>query len=174
MTPTVLFNSVLTEDNVSITGHTPPHDIEGALSSLTFEYWGFSGSQVLDVSNAGTGIVNALGIYGDGIAGLEIVVEYSEDGGDFEVVVSDIITQDGASLLLFPLDLAVNYYRVYFNTGSDSDVKIRTIFLGERLEFERCLMGSFEPPPYNRVSHLISGGSGQGQHLKQEVYLSGF
>jgi hypothetical protein len=174
MTPTVLFNSVLTVDNVSITGHTPPHDIEGALSSLTFDYWGFSGNQTLDVTEAATGIVNALGIYGDGLAGVEVLVSYSGDGIEYENIVTDIITQDGASLFVFPLDLAVNFYRISFVCGSDSDVKIRAMFLGQRLEFERCLMGSFEPPTYNRVSHLISGGSGQGQHLSKKFIYQGF
>lgn len=174
MNPKLLFNTVLTDDNVDVTDHTPPHDIEGALSFLTFEYWGFSSSQTLTASDADTNAVDSLGIYGDGIEGLGVDVSYSQDGLTYTEVLNDTIDKDGASLFLFDSAVLAKYWVINFTIASGAGCKIRNIALGESLELERCIMGSFSPSPYNRVSSLISSKSGVAQHLSKKLIFEGF
>lgn len=174
MKPRILFKNIITADNVLITSHVPPNDIEGALSFLTFEYWEFEGSQTVDVQITESGTADALGIYGDGITGVEVTVSYSQDAITYTTIHTGTITQDGTTLFVFSESVSAGFWRIEFVTGSDSDCKIRNLSLGKSLEFERCIMGQFAPSPYNRVSNLLSSGSGEAQHLSKRFNYEGF
>lgn len=174
MKPRLLFNNIITVDNVDITGFNPPHDIEGALSYLTYEYWEFSGPQTIDIEIEDNGLADALGIYGDGLVGLDVTVSYSQDAITYTELHNGQILQDGATLFLFNAGVTARFFRIDFEVGSDSLCKVRNISLGESLELERCIMGAFSPSPYNRVSNLISSGSGQAQFLSKRFIYQGF
>lgn len=174
MKPRVLFNTVLTNDNVQVTDHIPPHDIDGALTYLTYDFWEFTGTQTLLVDGADTAPVDSFGIYGDGLVGVEVEIGYSTDSAEYTTIYTGTITQDGATLFVFDEAILSPYWQILFTVGSDSDCKVRNMLLGQSLEFERCLMGTFAPSPYNRQSKLISSGSGDAQFLSKRFIYEGF
>jgi len=174
MNPRLLFNNIITEENVDITGFISPNDIDGALSYLTFEYWQFDSSQTIDIDIEDNGLADALGIYGEGLTGVDVTVSYSQDAITYTTLHEGTISQDGASLFLFSSAVDARFWRIELDTDSGSECKIRNISLGESLAFERCIMGAFSPSPYNRRSELISSDSGEAQFMSKRFIFQGF
>lgn len=164
----------MTEDNIATTSFTPPHEPVGALTYLTYDYWEFGESQNVAVSNAATGAVDAFGIYGEGLIGVNVEISYSSDGVDFTTVYDAEIEEDGATLFIFAAPIIAPFWQIVFTVDSGSACIVRNMLLGQSLEFERCIMGTFAPSPYNRQSKLISSGSGEAQHLSKRFIYEGF
>jgi hypothetical protein len=118
--------------------------------------------------------VNSIGIFGEGIAGLDLQVSYSTDGAVYTVLLSTTILKDGTSLFVFDTTVIAGYYQISFNGGSGFTAKIRNMMLGEYLEFERCLKAPYAPAPYNRITDFISGKGGDGQFLSRRKVSEGF
>jgi hypothetical protein len=174
MTPILLFKNIITEDNVDITGFVSPNDIEGALSFLTFEYWEFSQPETLLVQIEDSGLADSLGIFGDGLIGVDVTVSYSQDAENYTIAHEGTITQDGATLFLFSEAINAAFFKIEFEVGTGAECKIRNLSLGESLPLERCLQAPFSPSPYNRQSQLISSGSGEAQFKSKRFSYQGF
>jgi hypothetical protein len=172
--PRLLFNNVITTDNVSITGFISPNDIEGALSFLTYEFWEIDKPETISITAETEATADSLGIFGDGVTGMSVVVKYSQDAITYTEIFSGAVTQEGASFFLFDSSVAATFWKIELTVDSGSEVKIRNIVLGESLQLERCIMGSFSPATYNRKSKLISSGSGEAQFLSKKFIYQGF
>lgn len=170
--PKVLFNNVITESNVTIDTFVSPYGIEGALNTLTYEFWEFD-ADTAQVDVEYTGSVNALGLVIENLLNCTLNVFSSDDGVSYSLILSRDFLRNGAYLIALPQTTA-NYFRIEFLKAAESDAIVRNIMLGMSLEFERCLMGTHSPIPYNRNTEFISNTSGTGQFLGRSIRRKGF
>lgn len=170
--PKVLFNNYITETNVTVDSFVSNRGIEGAVNTLTYEFWEFDTDEAtVDIEYTGT--VNALGLVIENLLNCTVSIYYSVDAVTYNLAESRQFLRNGAYLLTFD-DVSGNYFRIVFEKAVESDGIVRNLMLGEYLEFERCLMGSHAPIPYNRKTDFISNTSGTGQFLGRSSRRMGY
>jgi len=171
--PVVLFNSIITETNVIAQDAVLPFSVEGIISTLTYEYWRFDVDNTqLDIAIAGGAVVDSLGILFEGLAGAEITLFKSDDDVLYEEVHKQRFVEDGANLIRFDA-VTANFFRITFEKTVPSIAIVRNLMLGQGIVFERCLMGTHAPAPYQRVTEFLSNLSGTGQFLGRSIIRQG-
>lgn len=172
--PVVLFNSVLNASNTVASSAVAPFSVEGIFSTLTYEYWAFDDDNAqLDIVLNGGAFVDSLGIVFEGLAGSEITVLSSPDGGFYNEVHKQRFVEDGANLIRFSQAVSANFFRITFEKTVPSYAIVRNLMLGRGVVFERCIMGSHSPAPYQRETEFLTNISGTGQYLGRSVIRQG-
>jgi hypothetical protein len=170
--PKVLFDNYITQSNVTVDSEAAGFPIEGAVNTLTYEFWKFETDNAqVDITYTGT--ANALGIVIEDLLNCTISVYSSNNGVDYTLALAREFLRNGAYLIPFDA-VSGNYFRIILEKATASDGIVRNIMLGETLEFEKCLMGSHAPIPYQRSTDFISNISGGGNFLGRSSRRKGF
>lgn len=161
--PKVLFENYISDTNVEVDSYVSPHDIYGAVNTLSYEYWEFdTDDATIDIEYTGT--VNCFGIVIQDLLNCTITVYYSSDDIIYTQAVTKNFIRNGAHMISFD-DVWGNYFRIVIEKAVSSNGIVKNIMLGEYLEFERCLMRNHAPIPFNRNTDFISNQSGTGRFL---------
>ena len=170
--PKVLWESYLTVLNTTTSEFYGQFGIEGALNTLTYEFWRFDeDTAVVDIEYSGT--VNAFGIVIDNLAGANVTLAYSINGVTYTDFHTQEFIEDGAVFFTFA-DQWANYFRITIDKAVASQAIVRNMMLGEYLEFERCLMKSYAPASYNRKTSFELNQSGTGEFLGRSSIRKGY
>lgn len=170
--PKFLFENVLTDLNVTASSHYQDHTIQGAVNTLTYEYWAFN-TDTATVDIEYTGTINSLGVVLDGALFSLLTLYVSQNGVDYTQVVSRPYIRNGCNFITFA-NTSGNYFRVEFEKALTGVSFVRNLMLGSYLEFERCLMKSHSPAPFNRSTQFVSNQSGTGEFLGRSAKPLGF
>lgn len=122
--------------------------------------------------NIGTG-VKAFGIVAFNFASTEVTLRGSfVEDGTYEDL--GTITLDYKSCYMIRLSETSNhgYYEIEFDSSSIDFAKILQVayvHIGDMLEFEKCIMKSYAPIDYNRVTEFLTNESGTGQFMGRSI-----
>jgi hypothetical protein len=170
--PKFLFNNVITETNVTADTHYQDFTVQGAVNTLTYDYWAFD-DNTAQVDIEYSGMVNGLGLVLSNALFSLVTVYVSANGADYTEVSFKSNMRNGANFFTFP-DTWGNYWRITFEKAVPSIALVKNLTLGMSLEFERCLMGTHNPAPYNRSTQFVSNQSGTGEFLGRSSASVGF
>jgi len=168
--PRILHENILSPLNCEESAFYYPHELAGALNSLTYEYWKFTSLQAsVTFTNTENLYANCLGIVANGLAGATVTISGSNDGVSYSTLASELFIEDGAQMIF--LDAAVNYafFRFTFGKSLAVDTLIRNLSFGQYMQFERCLMQSHAPAPYQRKNEFVTNISGDGNLLGRSI-----
>ena len=168
-----MFTNLLAVGTVSASTYTPPFIPENVISSLTYNYWQFEAlSADLIASLGNANFANCICLYGSGLIETTVTVYGSADNANFTELASETLERNGAHMIFFS-SVAYAYYKVNFSRADTEPTTIRNLMVGEYIEFEKCLMQSHAPAPYQRKTKYLAGKNGEGQFLGRVVSRQG-
>jgi len=172
--PRIMFQGVASSEGIEVSDYEAPHTGEGALSTLMGEYWEFTDADVsAEITLDNAAAVNCLAMFFSGLAGATVEVSSSSDGGVYESITSQVIESDGTLMIYFDEPVTSNYFRIDFIKLAEGTTRIINMMLGRYTEFERCIMKSHAPAPYQRNSQFFNPVSGEGQFLSRSQVAEG-
>jgi len=176
--PRVMYNNLLASDNVTESSYVYPFDALGALNTLTYEYWRFDVDDAyidVDLADSGTdtGMVDCLALVMYGLLGGTVTISTSYNGVTYTEIKEHTFLQDGAVMIYLDSPVSSLYFRLHFYKQAPGVAKIINVMLGQYLEFERCLMKSHAPAPYQRNNEFITNLSGNGQFIGRSLIKKG-
>ena len=167
--PIVLFNSIVTELNVTASHTETGYPASAVATPFTYDFWRKPAAAVafLDIDAGEDVTADSLGWLGSHGATPVYSLESSDNGADYIEVVPQAFAIEGANVALFDA-VTARYWRL--NIGSTLNAyDVRNVMIGQSLEFERCIMKSHAPLPYNRVTRYTTNESGTGQFLGRSI-----
>jgi len=175
--PTVGYQNIITATNISADTALADHPPSALANPMTADSWRGNLQDVDITVDAGSPVsVDYFGIAGHNLylfGGTVSLYGNTEEGvtDSAELVGYAEIGETGIPVG----DLAANnktyrYWTIRYlpDLLSDADadyIEIGAIFIGESMQFERCIQGEFSPPQYNRVTQKTSHRSESGQML---------
>lgn len=179
--PVVIYESIITQQNVTASAEMAGFPIESIVTPMTdtSDSWRFVLDDIVtvDIDAERPVPVSAVGMVCFGIVGSYVNVQYSDDGDQYIDFLALYVARDGSFMDSVDDAIEARYWRIEFepvNGAIGLVARVPRIMLGEHLKFERCVMRSHKPIVLNRTTEYQTSESGTGQYLGRSIKRQNF
>lgn len=171
-TPMLGYHNIVTAFNITSNGEAADHPSTALANPLTYDSWKSTATPPAVITVALDDVAGCDYIGMAGLAGaVSVKVECSDDGGATWSTALSETDITGLSVIMLPFDYAEgDVWRV---TLGGSSITASVLFLGQALRMERCIMKTYAPLPYNRVTKFNTNMSENGQFLGRSITRGG-